>query len=391
MNQERFYLDYNATSPLSQSVTDWLKSGDLLFANPASQHTFGKASRKLINEARSHLYSTFALSDKEFHLFFHSGATEGISSFAHSFEHWARVSGKELLICYSKLDHPAVTGLAGNHYGPHVSFLELKMTQNLAYDHEENLRALLEKKRANADLLILYHHLWVHNETGVVSPLRALCEFKKISDLYIHVDAVQTPGKILDWKILSVGDIFTFSAHKFGALKGVGFSFFSKKISFYPLITGGGQQQGLRSGTENIFGVQSIVLALKDLEQIDVEATAKMRCDLEAFLACALGSEGGVVSIPANMRNSNTIYFYLNSHASDIALALFDLNGLMISAGSACSSGAAKEGPIMLHLGLKAMAKNGLRISLPLHFTADFLGQIKLRFQQVLSKLSATV
>lgn len=391
MTQERFYLDYNATSPLSQSVTDWLKSGDLLFANPSSQHSLGKASRKIINETRSQLYSTFGLSDKEFQLFFHSGATEGISSFAHSFTQWAKETKRDLLICYSQLDHPAVTGLCANDYGPHVSFHELKMTQTLGYDHGENLRALREKKEARPDLLILYHHLWVNNETGVVAPLDQLTELKQIPDLYIHVDAVQAPGKIVDWKKLQFSDVFTFSAHKFGALKGIGLSFFQKKIPFRPLIVGGGQQQSLRSGTENTFGVQSIALALKDLDHVDIEATTRLRNELEAFLATTLGSSGGIVSSRGVERNSNTIYFYLNAHASDIALALFDLNGLMISAGSACSSGAAKESPLMLHLGLKGMAKNGLRISLPLQCSAEFLAQVKVRFQIVLAKFAATV
>lgn len=391
MIQESFYLDYNATSPLSQSVTDWLKSGDLLFANPSSQHSLGKASRKLINEARVQLYSTFGLNDKEFQLFFHSGATEGLSSFAYSFSQWATETGRELLICYSGLDHPAVTSLGSNQYGPHVSFHELKMTQALGYDHRENLRVLREKKQACPELLILYHHLWVNNETGVVCPLDHLNDFKQIPDLYIHVDAVQAPGKIVDWKKLQVGDVFTFSAHKFGALKGIGLSFFNKKIQFRPMITGGGQQQGFRSGTENVFGVQSVALALKDLDQVDIAATALRRNELEAFLASALGSLGGVISCQGVERNSNTIYFYLNAHASDIALALFDLNGLMISAGSACSSGAAKESPLMLHLGLVDVAKNGLRISLPLQCSAELLGQVKVRFQQVLGKLSATV
>jgi hypothetical protein len=102
MDLERFYLDYNATSPLSQSVSDWLKSGDLFFGNSSSQHSAGKAARKIINGARAALYSTYGLSEESHSLFFHSGATEGIVTFAHSFSEWARHTGKDLLICYSK-------------------------------------------------------------------------------------------------------------------------------------------------------------------------------------------------------------------------------------------------------------------------------------------------
>lgn len=387
MDSKRLYLDYNATSPLSDSVIDWLKSGEVLFANPSSQHSGGKASRKIINETRSKLFRTFKLNEKEQNLFFHSGATEGISTFAHSFCEWARSQNRELLICYSKLDHPAVLNLPESSWGAHVSFLELTIGQDLAYEHAVNLGKLKELKKQKPDLLILYHHLWVHNETGIVSGLEALAPFKELTDLYLHVDAVQVPGKIPDWTSLSVGDIFTFSAHKFGALKGVGFSFFSKKISFFSLIAGGGQQANLRSGTENVMGVQSISFALEDLSKVDISKIVKLREKLEAFIKRELGTDGGIVSERSPHRNSNTIYFYLNELSSDIALALFDQLGLMISAGSACSSGAAKPSVILTHLGFREKAKNGLRISLGFKVDESQIELIQSRFTQVLERL----
>ena len=387
MDQERIYLDFNATSPLSPSVYDWLKSGEVLFANPSSQHSSGKASRKIINESRSKIYSIFGKSEKETSLFFHSGATEAIVTFAYSFSEWARLTGKELLICYAKTDHPAVTSLGERYFGPHVKCLELQIDQNFEYDHAKNLQVLQDKKDNNPELIILYHHLWVHNETGIVNPLNDLKLFKSIPDLYIHVDAVQAPGKIHDWKILALGDIFSFSAHKFGAMKGIGFSFYNKNISFYPLISGGGQQNGLRSGTENPQGVKSVDLALQDLKSVDIDQNFLLRDTLEKTLIRELQGIGGVISGSGKNRNSNTIYFYFNKHSSDITLALFDLNGLQISAGSACSSGAAKASIIMNHLGFKDEAKNGLRISLPFLFSESQLASILTKISFIISKL----
>lgn len=389
LNVERLYLDYNATSPLSHSVLDWLRSGDLLFANPASQHSSGKASRKSINETRAQVFKTFGKSENDSKLFFHSGATEGVMSFAYSFSEWARIDQRDLLICYSGIDHPAVTSLSERYFGPQTSFFELKLSQNLEYDHGANLKALLDKKAQNPTLIILYHHLWVHNETGIASPLTDLEAFKKIPDLYVHVDAVQAPGKIPDWKSLTVGDIFTYSAHKFGSLKGIGFSFFPKSLKFYPLISGGGQQSSLRSGTENPQGAKSIALALSDLEKVDVSRVMKLRQKLEEFMSAALKDLGGVISARSQHRNSNTIYFYLNDLSSDIALALFDLNGLMISAGSACSSGAAKTSAIMNHLGFVKEAKNGLRISFSFDLSESELEEIIKRLKVTFSKLKA--
>jgi cysteine desulfurase len=384
---KRYYLDFNATSPLSQSVLDWLKSGEVLFANPSSQHSSGKASRKLINETRAQIYSVFGLNEKDTQLFFHSGATEGMMTFAHSFSEWARLTGKELLVCYSKIDHPAVTSLSERYFGPHVKFLELQITQNLEYNHTENLKVIQDKKDNNPELLILYHHLWVHNETGIVSPLNDLKPFKLIPDLYIHVDAVQAPGKVLDWRNLDVGDIFSFSAHKIGALKGIGFSFFAKNIAFHSLISGGGQQGDLRSGTENPLSVKTIDLALKDLTQIDLELNYRLREKLEKFLVSELKDVGGIISSLGKNRNSNTIYFYFNQHPSDVTVALFDLNELQISAGSACSSGTAKASNIMTHLGYKDQAKNGLRLSLPFIFSEAELQELQEKLSFIISKL----
>lgn len=334
----------------------------------------------MINETRAQIYKTFEKNEKETQLFFHSGATEALSTFAYSFNELARTQNRKFLICYSKLDHPAVTSLAEKYPS-----LELTITKDLTYDHSGNLKKIKELKAADPELIILYHHLWVHNETGIVSALSHLEDFKKIPDLYLHVDSVQAPGKIPDWRKLSVGDIFSFSTHKFGSLKGLGFSFYPKSMPFYPMISGGGQQSS-RSGTENALGIKTIALAMKDLEHVDVAKNCEMRTKLETFMRQELNGVGEIISSPTQ-QNSNTIYFYLNTLTSDIALALFDLSGLMISAGSACSSGAAKSSPLLLHLGLDKVAKNGLRLSFGFSLSAEELSLIQARFTTVINKL----
>lgn len=385
MSQERLYLDYNATSPLSHSVTDFLRGGDLLFANPSSQHSDGKAARKVINESRQVIYKIFKKNPKDTKLFFHSGATEAAATFVFSFVEKTRKEKREILICLSELDHPSVRTLKERFLGDHVRFHELKRGEDLRYLHEENLKEIKKEKEENPDLLILYHHLWVHNETGQVEDLKSLSEFKKISDLYIHVDAVQAPGKIPEWRELSEGDIWTFSAHKFGALKGVGFSFLRGKLDFYPFIQGGGQQGNLRSGTENALGIKTVALALKDLEKVEVEATVLKRQKLVSFLEKELEGIGEIIS--TGEMASNTIYFYLNDLTSDIALALFDLNGVEISAGSACSSGAAKDSLILVHKKLQGVSKNGLRISLPFEVSEELLEIIMKKMAQIFLKI----
>lgn len=388
MDIERLYLDYNATSPLSPSVIDWLKSGEVVFANPASQHSAGKNSRKIINQSKKDIFSTFNKSEKDTRLFFHSGATESFLTYAYSFSEVARKSKRKLLICYSKIDHPAVTSLADRFWGESVEFFELSLKENLSYDHVANFQSLKEKKNSDPSIMILYHHLWVHNETGFVAPLEELTKFKEIHDLYLHIDAVQAPGKIESWRDLSVGDIWSFSAHKFGAFKGIGFSFMKRDLPFYPLISGGGQQEGLRAGTENPQGIMSISLALADLEKVNVSDTRMKKNELEKFLYHELKDLGDVIK--SQQQNSNTIYFYLNDLTSDISLALFDLNGLMISAGSACSSGAAKPSAILTQLGHQTVARNGLRISLGFTVTEEGLRKLKDKFSIVFQRIRSS-
>jgi cysteine desulfurase len=385
VDPDSFYLDYNATSPLSVSVKDWLTSGDVIFANPSSQHSLGKASRKSINQARARILSTFNKSEADCRLFFHSGATEGITSVAFSFLEVARASGRKLLICFSNIDHPCVSTLNQHFWGEDVEFFQLKLTPTLSYDHKANLSALETIKAANPELIILYHHLWVHNEIGLVSSLEELRAFKSVADLYLHVDAVQAPGKIEQWTELSVGDVWTFSAHKFGALKGIGFSLMNKAMPFKALFIGGGQQQNLRAGTENPQGIKSIELALIDLSNVDIASTSKNKQALEKFMDKELQGIGGVVH--SQVSNSNTLYFYFNDVPSDIALALFDLNGLMISAGSACSSGAARPSLVLKHLGMESVANNGLRISLPFQFDQELLNKLQARLIRIFKRL----
>ena len=385
MALERLYLDYNATSPLSASVLNWLRSGDVLFANPSSQHSDGKAARKSVNEARSEIFKTFHKNEKDNRLFFHSGATEAIHTFAYSFSETARLAGKDLLICYSRVDHPAVVSLEEKFFGSHVKFLELKRDKNLHYLHQENYEILKDKKDNNPDLIILYHHLWVHNETGQVTPLEELAFFKAIPDLYLHVDAVQSPGKIPEWRELSHGDIWTFSAHKFGALKGIGFSFFKSSLSFHPLIMGGAQQGNLRSGTENVQGIKSIALALKDLTLVDVTKNSLQRKKLVSFLKEELKGIGDLID--EERMCSNTVYFYLNNLSSDIALALFDVNGLEISAGSACSSGAARPSAVLMQMGQDKVSKNGLRLSMAFSIIEEDLNKIQSMMRPIFNKL----
>lgn len=347
-------------------------SGDFVFANPASQHTDGKQSRKIINQAKSFLFDFFHLKETQFSLYFHSGATEGLNTITHHFVLKAEKEKRPLILAYAQGDHPAVVETCRNAHSA-ISFI-LKRNQNGDYLHDENFLELKRLKEEHPSALVLYHHLWLHNEIGVVSPLNEILRFKEIPDLFISVDAVQTVGKFHQYRDLRPEiDFYTYSAHKFGALKGIGFSFIHSSIQLTPLILGGGQQSRLRSGTENVMGVHSIKLALEDMKSFDLAQVGEFKEKLIEHFREWLKDKGALVGDKCLHPSLNTIYFYLNNLSSDIALAMFDISGIEISAGSACSSGAAKESEILLSLNLKKAAKNGLRLSLgPTFSQADY-------------------
>lgn len=350
---ERFYLDYNATAPYAVSVVEWLKAGDFPYANPSSVHTSGKKVRREINRSKEFLFETFNLSDGSYQLIFHSGATEGINTIVKGLSRTL----KRFHFIYCEADHSCVRNQRG--------FLEAdnKQVSSYRFADEDALEELLS---ANQGDDILLNWTWVNNETGLVSPLDKLKQLKEKYHFYVHVDAVQSVGKLEDWSSLSdVVDFYTYSAHKFGALKGAGFSFVREGIKLEPLLNGGGQQLGLRSGTENTMSILSIPLALQEMkERYDFSEQWRAKKLFEERLLHLLGDKGEIVGQSNPHRNGNTTYFILyDTKAQSSAMAL-DMAGFDVSNGSACSSGAVIPSHVLMSMGhSEEHAKSAIRIS----------------------------
>ncbi|MBY0416026.1 MAG: aminotransferase class V-fold PLP-dependent enzyme [Bdellovibrionales bacterium] len=347
----RFYFDYNATSPLSKKVSDYLHSGDFLFGNPASLHTAGKKSKKFINESIDYIYQIFNLKPDSHKLFFHSGASEGINSVFKGLAFKFFKEKKAVSFFFSEVDHACVIQLKDDleAYGHKVHFFSVD--KNGLFDQAKLIKNILDEMSAGRESFVNY--TYVNNETGVVWPLVWAEEIKKQTQAFIHVDAVQIVGKISNWEMLSsVIDAYTFSGHKFGALKGIGFTFLKNETELAPLIVGGTQQQGMRAGTENALGVYSIKLALHDMkENFKSDELGSAKNELEASLVEFIGSRGEVVARTAPIRNLNTIFLVLYGQKAEILSAKFDMMGIDLSTGSACSSGIIKENRILMAMG----------------------------------------
>ena len=377
-----FYFDYNATSPLAKRVNDYLRSGDFLFGNPASLHASGKKSRKHINETIEYLSKLFNLKTDTHKIFFHSGASEGINSIFKGLATKFFKANKQVSFFFSVVDHACVMQMKEDLESLGHKVIFFPVDKNGLFDQIELTKNILKEISEGREPFLNY--TVINNETGVIWPLQWAEEIKKQTNAFIHVDAVQLVGKMANWEMLSPElDAYTFSGHKFGALKGIGFSFINNDIEFSPLIVGGNQQDGLRAGTENALGVHSIKLALHDmLEHFNATELGFAKDEIEQALVEFLGDKGEVVARAAPFRNLNTIFLIIYGQKAETLSAKFDMMGIELSTGSACSSGIIKENRVLMAMGHSyENSRSSIRLSFsPLMKKSDvgeYLSKIK--------------
>ncbi len=358
---KRIYLDYNATAPLADTVQQWLASGALPFGNPSSVHTTGKKSKKLVNDTSAYLKSIFGLQSHA--LFYHSGATEGINNIVKGFCFQMLREKSEFHFVSFSTDHSCVFTQKEHVELLGGSFHLLDVDKDGHYNKDSVIKYVNELSGN-----VLINFTLVNNETGVIWNLADIKSIKDQTNAKIHVDAVQLIGKTdCSFELSNSIDFYTFSGHKFGAMKGVGFTFADESVScLSPLITGGGQQGNLRSGTENTHGIYSLKLALEEvLKNYQPEVLKLEKEFLEKSIQEKYGNRIHIVAVNAK-RNYNTIYLIVSTVKIDIMLTAFDMAQIDVSSGSACSSGTVKASRVLLSMGYSEEdAKNSIRISLP--------------------------
>ncbi len=386
LTNRRLYFDYNATSPLSPSVKRWLSEAEFSFANPSAIHLSGKKASASLRESSEKILKVFNLLGTH-SIFFHSGASEGINTIVKGISHSLDLKGEKLNFFYSSIDHAAVLELKSflEFYG-HNAY-ECNVDKNGHLD----LISLEGKVKSCPPGTALINFTYVHNEIGTVLPLEKLDRLKDETGAFIHVDAVQAPGKVQFWDRLPPKiDFYTLSSHKFGGLKGVGFTFVNKVApTFQPLVSGGGQQLGFRSGTINTTGITSTLLALNDLKEsyCYLEADAAINY-LKGKIREKLRGVGEIVADGALSKNTNTIFFIINGKDSNSLLMAFDLAGMDVGVGSACSSGISKPNSVLLNLGYSSKeALSGLRLSFEHDLTKSNAVNYWDKIESVLDKL----
>jgi cysteine desulfurase len=352
---ERTYLDWNATAPLRPQAREAMVAALDAVGNPSSVHAEGRTARRLIDEARRHVAALVGAEPAE--VVFTSGGTE-----ANAFALTPTVQDAEVLLV-SAIEHPSV--LAGGRFSAeNVVAVPVGPQGVVDLGALERQLAMLGRERRRA-LVSLMH---ANNETGVVQPVAAAAAMVHAAGGLLHVDAVQTAGRIpCDIKALGA-DLLTVSGHKLGGPKGVGALVRrSDAVSWpQPLIKGGGQERGTRAGTENVAAIAGFGAAATAAAQ-DLAAEGRRLAALRDRLEAGLTAQfPQTIFFGASAeRLPNTTLFALPGVKAETAVIGLDLAGVAVSSGAACSSGKVAASHVLAAMGVSGtLARGAVRVSL---------------------------
>lgn len=358
---KRVYLDHNATTRMREEVRALLfEKMSELEGNPSSVHRAGRRARAALDDARAR--TAAALGAHEDEVFFTSGGTESVNLALHGA---SRTSGAAGLLI-STAEHSCVLGAADALAGVGAPVHRVGVDSQCRVDPEE---ALEIAARAEVGLVSI---MAANNEVGTVQPLAAIgtgLHSQRREKALLHTDAVQALGRIpvrLDeWRT----DLASFSAHKVGGPLGVGVLFKRRGLQLAPLMHGGGQEAGLRPGTENVPAIAAAALAF-ELAVREREETARRLRGLSLILWHEIAATLPDVEllgppIDSDARLPNTLDIVVGGIDGRMLVARLDLEGLEVSAGSACASGSLEPSHVLLAMGRSVeSARSGLRLSL---------------------------
>jgi cysteine desulfurase len=349
------YLDYAATTPLDEAVLDAMRPYfSAQFGNPASAlHAYGWEAEEAVAKARNTVAGCLGTKAKE--IFFTSGATESNNwALRGVVEHLKLASFEKIHVLTSPVEHQSIIQILQHLQA--LGDIELEFVK-INQCGQIILQDLKQRIRSNTRLMSF---MWANNELGSLNPIKEIGALARQHAIFFHSDATQAVGKLhVDLQNLPV-DLLSFSGHKIYGPKGTGVLYLRGQIQLAPLLFGGAQERGLRSGTVNVPGVVGLATALEKalgLRNAEQERSLHLR---KSFL---------------HQLNALKVRYQLNGHneetlAQIINLTLPDLKdtahfpGLAISKGSACHSGGKSLSHVLAAIGVdEAAAEKTLRIS----------------------------
>lgn len=372
------YLDHNATTPLDERVLEamlpYLRER---YGNASSRHEYGRAARLAIDTARQQVAAAVGAHATE--VIFTGTGSEANNLFIKG----AAACLKPGVVAVSAIEHPCVRE-------PAHDLIRLGWTlHEIAVDTEGRVASTdfsvaLEKKPALVSVML------ANNETGVLQDIVQLAGQARAVKSWVHTDAVQALGKIaIDFRALNAAGVnaLTVSAHKIYGPKGAAALVLDKRVELKPLVSGGGQERNLRSGTENVAAIVGFGVACEWAgARLEAEATRlqALREQIEGGLAAL----GATIFGHAAVRLPNTVFFALPDLDGETLVAQLDRAGFAVASGSACSSVAPGPSQTLLAMGVEpGMAKGALRISLGRANTEQDVTRFLNVFNETVSKL----
>ena len=353
------YLDHAATTPVRPEVLEAMLPylTAQTFGNPSSAHRFGRAARAGIEQARRQVAEAVGAEPNQ--VVFTSGGTEadnlGIVGAALA----ARERGSSMCAVVSAVEHKAV--LAAAHAVCHLGGREIMLPVDAG--GRLDLDALDVALAGDPAVVSV---MWVNNETGVIQPVQEIAGRCRDAGVIFHCDAVQALGKVPVSVSTLACTLLTLSGHKIGAPKGIGALIVRDRKAIEAIIHGGGQQFGLRPGTENVAGAVALGRAA-ELAAAEQSSLAERLCALRNELAERL--KAGVTDLLVNAEGSprapHLLSIAIRGADSEALLMHLDLAGVAASSGSACSTGAVEPSHVLVAMGVpRELALGTIRFSL---------------------------
>ena len=374
------YLDTAATTPVRREALEaaWpYLTGT--FGNPSSHHAVGEAAAAGLEDARRRVAAVLGVRRSD--LVFTAGGTEA-ANLAIKGLALATPRGKHLVTAAT--EHEAVletVDFLRRVHGFEVSHVEVAADGTIT---PEALRAVLRKDTTLVSLAL------ANNEIGTVTDVRALAEVAHEVGALVHTDAVQAAGW-LDLRGLGV-DALTLSGHKLGAPKGIGLAMIRGRLPVEPLVHGGGQENGRRSGTENVAFAVALATALELAEAEREQKAARLAPLRDQFLERVLTAREGVLRTGADPRHAGArlpghASFCVSGRSGESILLDLAERGVIASSGSACAAGSDEPSHVLTALGIpREVAQTAVRITLPADVTAEQLEAATSALEEVLAR-----
>ena len=347
-----------------------------LTGNASSVHAEGRAARRLIEQAREEVAGLVAAEAKN--VIFTSSATEANAmALTPAIEVGGCREARDRLFV-SVIEHPSV--LSGGRF-------DLGKVETLPVTSDGVVDLVALRLALSRSKLPLVSVMLANNESGVIQPISEIAEIVHAADGVLHVDAVQGPGRMTcDIGVLGA-DLTSISSHKLGGPQGAGALIRCGDVHVAePLLKGGGQERGLRAGTENVAAIAGFGAAAAAAQKSDVQRLTSLRDRFEAGLRAT--TPQAVIFGENVARLPNTSLFAVPGLKAETVIIAFDLNGIAVSSGSACSSGKVQASHVLAAMGVEpTLARGAVRVSLGWSTTEAEIDILLTAWNKVVSSL----